>query len=532
MGNFSYYSWGYFYSDNNTSYYSYYNISNITVSAPSSIAYNGSARLYVRPVIDNPNGKASRINIKTSSSALLVNNRTDYTAYLSTSSPAGSTFTFSLRNVNGSEDAKSTRLTITAYTDKVQRSVSRSVNCLGKPAQPANTSYYSYYSSYFTYFNGNNKCVYTYYYSINSLDASFSKSSALAYYESVRLTPSVRLSHSAAKIDRIEYRINSPYRLSLSPSGLLTAGKTSSLGTITLYAYNNTTASASASVNVTAYCGPVSKTVTRSIVVNPKPQPSKPQILSHTLLGNAYIPFNGTTSVNGKLEIVNDYVVSNVSYISTSSVVSYYVPANISTSALRNWGKSVGTITLGQVKTHPEVSHSGQVVRVVNTIKTSYGLTSTRYMDVTISATDMSYYNAYYAPRIESASISRSNSNIAYDGEASFTLYYNVKNDSVASITWSSSSLHASLSSSGNKATLFANNQTNLSQVATVSAKLVTKSGLTRIVNSSVVIGAAPVVEPEEPETPDTPVAPKLTLDEARANIIAYVNAQFDLLNV
>jgi hypothetical protein len=530
MGKISYYSWGSYYYDNSTSYYTYYKVSNISTSLSTSIPYNGSTTLYVKPIIDGYNGKAARINIKTSSSALKVNNNTNYTAVISPSAQVNSTFAFTLKNNNTSYSNKYTTVSITAYTEKNQyKTVTRSVNCIGNPNMPVDNSYFTYYSSYYTYYNSNNKFIYTYYYSINSLNATFSKQGALAYYENVKLIPSVALSHPAAKIDKVEYRVQYPYYLSLSNSGLLVAGKTSNLGAVTLYAYNTTKTSESARVNITAYCGRTTKTIQKSIIVNPKPQPAKPQILSHTLTGNANIPFNGSTTVNAKLQLSNDYVVSNVSYISTSASFAYYLPSSISSSSLKKWGNTLSQITLGTLKTRPEILHSGTTLRVVNTIKTSYGLTSTRYMDVTISATDMAYYNSYYAPRIESASISRSNSNIAYDGEASFTLYYSIKNDSVASITWSTSSLHASLSSSGNKATLFANNQTTLNQVATVSAKLVTKSGLTRIVNSSVVIGAAPVVEPEEPEKPDTP---KLTLDEARANIIAYVNAQFDLLNV
>jgi hypothetical protein len=193
---------------------------------------------------------------------------------------------------------------------------------------------------------------------------------------------------------------------------------------------------------------------------------------------------------------------------------------------MATWGVSTSSQYLGVIKTRPEVSHSAAAtVRVVNTIKTAYGLTSTAYCDIKVNATNMNEYNAYYAPKIESVTISRTPAIIEHNGSSTLKLNVTVVRDTVASVSWSTSSLYAAISASGQTAVVTGHNTTTVNKVVPITVKITTSKGLVYQGNTVITVKGAPVVEPEEPETP------KLTINEARANIIAYVNSQFDLLN-
>ena len=137
----------------------------------------------------------------------------------------------------------------------------------------------------------------------------------------------------------------------------------------------------------------------------------------------------------------------------------------------------------------------------------------------------MDEYNAYYAPKIESVTISRTPTIIEYNGSSTLKLNVVVVRDTVSSVSWSTSPLYASISTSGQTAIVKGHNTTTATKAIPITVKITTKKGLVYQGNTVITIKGVPVIEPEEIEKP------KLTIDEARENILAYLNYQFDLLN-
>ena len=537
---YNHYSWGYTYYDTNTNVESlyYYKIKSLTVSRDTNtIPYDTYTKIYIKPVVESHidpftgkeyTGKIASVNIKSSKPSYVSVVRSSCAGNITTNTSSDN-FSFKLYNKNTTPQKNYSLINVTAYTlanglttkgDKLSRKFLQYAD--GAPKQQ---SYYTYGPQSYSYFNADTNKVTVYNYNINSISTSLSTSSPISYYGSVKLTTSVNLSHSAARVNRVEYKILSPYYLSLTQNKLTVNGTTPTAGTITLFNYNQTSKSQTGTVAITAYCGEIYKTINKQIQLNAKPY-TGPQILSHNINAATSIAFDGYTNVYGTVKLNNDKIVSCTTYMSTSSQYAYMNVNNLSASSMGTWGISSSSQYLGVIKTRPEVPHSAKTtVRVVNTIKTAYGLTSTAYCDIKVDATNMDEYNAYYAPKIESVTISRTPTIIEHNGSSTLKLNVVVVRDTVSSVSWSTSPLYASISASGQTAIVKGHNTTTVTKAIPITVKITTKKGLVYQGNTVITIKGVPVIEPEEIEKP------KLTIDEARENILAYLNSQFDLLN-
>lgn len=232
---------------------------------------------------------------------------------------------------------------------------------------------------------------------------------------------------------------------------------------------------------------------TKDILV--KKVEEQPKIDSFNLVAPQSIAFNGNTDVKYTARLTNDTVktVTVTNVVNPYNECAYFVSAS---NTLNN-GKTSGV--LGYIYARPEISHSGNEIRVSAKLTTEKGLTRTNECAVRIEATDSSYYQTYYAPFITSMSISGS-SRLTYNGTTTETCRYSLLRDSFKSLAWSVDSNDiVTIEPSGNKCVVKANNTNYTTETVRLSATLTTVAGLRQTVTKSIRVSGAPQEESEKP---------------------------------
>lgn len=234
-----------------------------------------------------------------------------------------------------------------------------------------------------------------------------------------------------------------------------------------------------------------------------------PEIKSFTIFADPKtMAFNGKSDIKYNLQLSNDSVKS----------VDFKGMSNSSVCRLSNVKSCTGTTgTIATLVGRPDVCHSGAVVTVNATAYTQSGLIKSANVDVKIYPTDMTYYNTYYAPRIDSAFISGVTS-LTYNAEGKYTIYTYVVRDSVKTVSWKSSNDDVLAIAYPNLSTVKvkANNTEHVAKTVTLTADVTTWTGLTRSVSKIIKIAGAPVEVDKKPTTDEVIASVNEIFDKAK----------------